>query len=172
MEDRFIIFTGTICSTYLSRMRDYALRDLENETKKGKTNFSKFSKIVEKIYNENKIEYLNFSYDKIKKIVEKNRIIFSLPFSGSGELLKVSPDALEGIKLPVMRKEEQIIFFLKETEFKNEHEIKEELVNLLSKINEICSFLKKEIESYNKELADMLKEKSVETYEKISFRSW
>ncbi|MDU1912119.1 hypothetical protein [Fusobacterium sp.] len=171
MEDKFIIFTGTICSTYLSRMRDYALRDLENEAKKGKSNFSKFSKTIEKIYNENKIEHLNFSYDKIKKIVEKNRIIFSLPFSGSGELLKVSPDAIAGIKLPVMRKEEHIVFFLKETEFKNEHEIKEELVNLLTKINEICSFLKKEIESYNKELADILKEKSIESYEKISFRS-
>lgn len=172
MEDRFIIFTGTICSTYLNRMRDYALRDLENETKKGKTNFLKFSKIVEKIYKENKIDYLNFSYGEIKKIVEKNKIIFSLPFSGSGELLKVSPDSIEGLKLPVMRREEEIIFSLKETEFKNEHEIKEELVNLLDKINEICSFLKKEIEGYNKELADMLKEKSVELYEKISFRSW
>ena len=71
-----------------------------------------------------------------------------------------------------MRREEEIIFSLKETEFKNEHEIKEELINLLDKINEICSFLKKEIEGYNKELADMLKEKSVELYEKISFRSW
>ncbi|BBA51202.1 hypothetical protein [Fusobacterium varium] len=172
MEDRFIIFTGTICSTYLSRMRDYALRDLENETKKGKTNFLKFSKIVEKIYKENKIDYLNFSYGEIKKIVEKNKIIFSLPFSGSGELLKVSPNSIEGLKLPVMRREEEIIFSLKETEFKNEHEIKEELINLLDKINEICSFLKKEIEGYNKELADMLKEKSVELYEKISFRSW
>ncbi|WP_308008239.1 hypothetical protein [uncultured Fusobacterium sp.] len=172
MEDRFIIFTGTICSTYLSRMRDYALRDLENETKKGKTNFLKFSKIVEKIYKENKIDHLNFSYGEIKKIVEKNKIIFSLPFSGSGELLKVSPNSIEGLKLPVMRREEEIIFSLKETEFKNEHEIKEELINLLDKINEICSFLKKEIEGYNKELADMLKEKSVELYEKISFRSW
>ena len=172
MEDRFIIFTGTICSTYLSRMRDYALRDLENETKKGKTNFLKFSKIVEKIYKENKIDYLNFSYGEIKKIVEKNKIIFSLPFSGSGELLKVSPNSIEGLKLPVMRREEEVIFSLKETEFKNEHEIKEELINLLDKINEICSFLKKEIEGYNKELADMLKEKSVELYEKISFRSW
>lgn len=172
MEDRFVIFTGTICSTYLSRMRDYALRDLENETKKGKTNFLKFSKIVEKIYNENRIEHLNFSYNEIKKMEEKNRIGFSLPFSGSGELLKVSPDKIEGIKLPVMRKEEEIIFFLKETEFKNEHEIKEELGNLLTKINKICGFLKKEIENYNKELADMLKEKSVELYEKISFRAW
>ena len=153
-------------------MRDYALRDLENETKKGKTNFLKFSKIVEKIYKENKIDYLNFSYGEIKKIVEKNKIIFSLPFSGSGELLKVSPNSIEGLKLPVMRREEEIIFSLKETEFKNEHEIKEELINLLDKINEICSFLKKEIEGYNKELADMLKEKSVELYEKISFRSW
>ena len=104
MEDRFVIFTGTICSTYLNRMRDYAMRDLENETKKGKTNFLKFSKIVEKIYNENKIESLNFSYDEIRKIEEKNRIIFSLPFSGSGELLKVSPDTIDGLKLPVMRK--------------------------------------------------------------------
>lgn len=172
MEDRFVIFTGTICSTYLNRMRDYAMRDLENETKKGKTNFLKFSKIVEKIYNENKIESLNFSYDEIRKIEEKNRIIFSLPFSGSGELLKVSPDTIDGLKLPVMRKEEEIIFSLKETEFKNEHEIKEELVNLLTKINEICSFLKKEIENYNKDLANMLKEKSVELYEKISFRTW
>ncbi|EHO81505.1 hypothetical protein [Fusobacterium ulcerans] len=172
MEDRFVIFTGTICSTYLNRMRDYAMRDLENETKKGKTNFLKFSKIVEKIYNENKIESLNFSYDEIRKIEEKNRIIFSLPFSGSGELLKVSPDAIDGLKLPVMRKEEEIIFSLKETEFKDEHEIKEELVNLLTKINEICSFLKKEIENYNKDLANMLKEKSVELYEKISFRTW
>ena len=115
---------------------------------------------------------MNFSYNEIKKMEEKNRIGFSLPFSGSGELLKVSPDKIEGIKLPVMRKEEEIIFFLKETEFKNEHEIKEELVNLLTKINEICGFLKKEIENYNKELADMLKEKSVELYEKISFRAW
>lgn len=47
MEDRFVIFTGTICSTYLGRMRDYALRDLENETKKEKL-ILKFSKIVEK----------------------------------------------------------------------------------------------------------------------------
>ena len=172
MEDRFVIFTGTICSTYLNRMRDYAMRDLENETKKGKTNFLKFSKIVEKIYNENKIESLNFSYDEIRKTEEKNRIIFSLPFSGSGELLKVSPDTIDGLKLPVMRKEEEIIFSLKETEFKDEHEIKEELVNLLTKINEICSFLKKEIENYNKDLANMLKEKSVELYEKISFRTW
>ncbi|AVQ28948.1 hypothetical protein C4N20_12935 [Fusobacterium ulcerans] len=172
MEDRFVIFTGTICSTYLNRMRDYAMRDLENETKKGKTNFLKFSKIVEKIYNENKIESLNFSYDEIRKIEEKNRIIFSLPFSGSGELLKVSPDTIDGLKLPVMRKEEEIIFSLKETEFKDEHEIKEELINLLTKINEICSFLKKEIENYNKDLANMLKEKSVELYEKISFRTW
>lgn len=172
MEDRFVIFTGIICSTYLNRMRDYAMRDLENETKKGKTNFLKFSKIVEKIYNENKIESLNFSYDEIRKIEEKNRIIFSLPFSGSGELLKVSPDTIDGLKLPVMRKEEEIIFSLKETEFKDEHEIKEELVNLLTKINEICSFLKKEIENYNKDLANMLKEKSVELYEKISFRTW
>ncbi|RGY62556.1 hypothetical protein DXA30_12105 [Fusobacterium ulcerans] len=172
MEDRFVIFTGTICSTYLNRMRDYAMRDLENETKKGKTNFLKFSKIVEKIYNENKIESLNFSYDEIRKIEEKNRIIFSLPFSGSGELLKVSPDTIDGLKLPVMRKEEEIIFSLKETEFKDEHEIKEELGNLLTKINEICSFLKKEIENYNKDLANMLKEKSVELYEKISFRTW
>ncbi|WP_462354966.1 hypothetical protein [Fusobacterium ulcerans] len=172
MEDRFVIFTGTICSTYLNRMRDYAMRDLENETKKGKTNFLKFSKIVEKIYNENKIESLNFSYDEIRKIEDKNRIIFSLPFSGSGELLKVSPDTIDGLKLPVMRKEEEIIFSLKETEFKDEHEIKEELVNLLTKINEICSFLKKEIENYNKDLANMLKEKSVELYEKISFRTW
>ncbi|WP_462424300.1 hypothetical protein [Fusobacterium ulcerans] len=172
MEDRFVIFTGTICSTYLNKMRDYAMRDLENETKKGKTNFLKFSKIVEKIYNENKIESLNFSYDEIRKIEEKNRIIFSLPFSGSGELLKVSPDTIDGLKLPVMRKEEEIIFSLKETEFKDEHEIKEELVNLLTKINEICSFLKKEIENYNKDLANMLKEKSVELYEKISFRTW
>ncbi|MDH6459158.1 hypothetical protein M2102_002808 [Fusobacterium sp. PH5-7] len=172
MEDRFVIFTGTICSTYLNRMRDYAMRDLENETKKGKTNFLKFSKIVEKIYNENKIESLNFSYGEIRKIEEKNRIIFSLPFSGSGELLKVSPDTIDGLKLPVMRKEEEIIFSLKETEFKDEHEIKEELVNLLTKINEICSFLKKEIENYNKDLANMLKEKSVELYEKISFRTW
>ena len=148
------------------------MRDLENETKKGKTNFLKFSKIVEKIYNENKIESLNFSYDEIRKIEEKNRIIFSLPFSGSGELLKVSPDTIDGLKLPVMRKEEEIIFSLKETEFKDEHEIKEELVNLLTKINEICSFLKKEIENYNKDLANMLKEKSVELYEKISFRTW
>lgn len=121
MEDRFVIFTGTICSTYLNRMRDYAMRDLENETKKGKTNFLKFSKIVEKIYNENKIESLNFSYDEIRKIEEKNRIIFSLPFSGSGELLKVSPDTIDGLKLPVMRKEEEIIFSLKETEFKDMH---------------------------------------------------
>ena len=172
MEDRFVIFTGTICSTYLNRMRDYAMRDLENETKKGKTNFLKFSKIVEKIYNENKIESLNFSYDEIRKIEEKNRIIFSLPFSGSGELLKVSPDTIDGLKLPVMRKEEEIIFSLKETEFKDEHEIKEELVNLLTKINEICILLKKEIENYNKDLANMLKEKSVELYEKISFRTW
>lgn len=147
MEDRFVIFTGTICSTYLNRMRDYAMRDLENETKKGKTNFLKFSKIVEKIYNENKIESLNFSYDEIRKIEEKNRIIFSLPFSGSGELLKVSPDTIDGLKLPVMRKEEEIIFSLKETEFKDEHEIKEELVNLLTKINEICSFLKKKLKT-------------------------
>lgn len=95
-----------------------------------------------------------------------------MPFSGSGELLKVSPDAIDGLKLPVMRKEEEIIFSLKETEFKDEHEIKEELVNLLTKINEICSFLKKEIENYNKDLANMLKEKSVELYEKISFRTW
>ena len=71
-----------------------------------------------------------------------------------------------------MRKEENIIFSLKETEFKNEHEIKEELINHLTKINEICSFLKKEIESYNRDLADMLKEKSIELYEKISFKSW
>lgn len=95
-----------------------------------------------------------------------------MPFSGSGELLKVSPDTIDGLKLPVMRKEEEIIFSLKETEFKDEHEIKEELVNLLTKINEICSFLKKEIENYNKDLANMLKEKSVELYEKISFRTW
>nr|WP_269471603.1 hypothetical protein [Fusobacterium varium] len=42
----------------------------------------------------------------------------------------------------------------------------------MTKINEICSFLKKEIESYNRDLADMLKEKSIELYEKISFKSW
>ena len=170
MEDKFIIFNGMVCSNYLNRMKDYAIRDLENETRKGKTNFTKFSKAAEKIYNDNKIECLKFLYSELEKIADGNRMMFSLPFSGCEELLKVCPDSFSGLRLPVLRREDQIIFFLKEDEDEKNGELKKELKAVLVKINEICGALKKEIEIYNRELADMLRKKSQELYEEMSAR--
>lgn len=39
MEDKFIIFNGVLCSKYLTRMKGYAERDLEDELKKKKDKF-------------------------------------------------------------------------------------------------------------------------------------
>ena len=39
MEDEFIIFNGVLCSKYLTRMRGYAERDLEDELKKRNKTF-------------------------------------------------------------------------------------------------------------------------------------
>lgn len=167
MEDKFIIFNGMVCSNYLNRMKNYAMRDLTNETKKGKINFAKFSKIAEKIYNNNKIECLKFLYSELEKITCENKMKFSLPFSGCEELLKVCPDSFNDLRLPVLKKGNQIIFFLKESEDQSSTEIKKELKTILIKINEICKILKKEIEIYNIELAAMLKEKSQELYEEM-----
>ena len=113
MEDKFIIFNGVLCSKYLTRMRGYAERDLEDELKKRKISFSEFLKITEKVYNQNKIESLKFRYSELDKIIDGTDLIFSLPFSGCEELLNVYPNSLQIIKLPVLKKERDSFYFEK-----------------------------------------------------------
>ena len=162
MEDKFIIFNGVLCSKYLTRMKGYAERDLENELKKRKINFSEFLKITEKVYNQNKIESLKFKYSELDKIIDGTDLIFSLPFSGCEELLNVYPNSLQGIKLPILKKEEEILFVLKKNEKKIK--LKNDLKNILIKINEVSLVLKKEVENYNNDLKTMLKKKEEELY--------
>lgn len=162
MEDKFVIFNGVLCSKYLTRMKGYAERDLDDELKKRKIGFSEFLKITEKIYNQNKIESLKFKYNELDKIIDGSNLIFSLPFSGCSELLNVYPNTLKSIKLPVLKKEEEILFILKRDE-KN-IKLKSDLKNILIRINEISLILKKEVESYNNDLKIMLKRKEEELY--------
>ena len=162
MEDKFIIFNGVLCSKYLTRMRGYAERDLEDELKKRKISFSEFLKITEKVYNQNKIESLKFRYSELDKIIDGTDLIFSLPFSGCEELLNVYPNSLQIIKLPVLKKEEEILFVLKKNEKKIK--LKNDLKNILIKINEVSLVLKKEVENYNNDLKTMLKKKEEELY--------
>lgn len=162
MEDKFIIFNGVLCSKYLTRMRGYAERDLEDELKKRKISFSEFLKITEKVYNQNKIESLKFKYSELDKIIDGTDLIFSLPFSGCEELLNVYPNSLQGIKLPILKKEEEILFVLKKNEKKIK--LKNDLKNILIKINEVSLVLKKEVENYNNDLKTMLKKKEEELY--------
>lgn len=162
MEDKFVIFNGVLCSKYLTRMKGYAERDLDDELKKRKIGFSEFLKITEKIYNQNKIESLKFKYNELDKIIDGSNLIFSLPFSGCSELLNVYPNTLNSIKLPVLKKEEEILFILKRDE-KN-IKLKSDLKNILIRINEISLILKKEVESYNNDLKIMLKRKEEELY--------
>lgn len=162
MEDKFIIFNGVRCSKYLTRMRGYAERDLEDELKKRKISFSEFLKITEKVYNQNKIESLKFKYGELDKIIDGTDLIFSLPFSGCEELLNVYPNSLQVIKLPVLKKEEEILFVLKKNEKKIK--LKNDLKNILIKINEVSLILKKEVENYNNGLKTMLKKKEEELY--------
>ena len=162
MEDKFIIFNGVLCSKYLTRMKGYAERDLEDELKKRKINFSEFLKITEKVYNQNKIESLKFKYSELDKIIDGTDLIFSLPFSGCEELLNVYPNSLQGIKLPILKKEEEILFVLKKNEKKIK--LKNDLKNILIKINEVSLVLKKEVENYNNDLKTMLKKKEEELY--------
>ena len=162
MEDKFIIFNGVLCSKYLTRMKGYAERDLEDELKKRKINFSEFLKITEKVYNQNKIESLKFKYSELDKIIDGTDLIFSLPFSGCEELLNVYPNSLQGIKLPILKKEEEILFVLKKNEKKIK--LKNDSKNILIKINEVSLVLKKEVENYNNDLKTMLKKKEEELY--------
>ena len=162
MEDKFIIFNGVLCSKYLTRMKGYAERDLEDELKKRKISFSEFLKITEKVYNQNKIESLKFKYSELDKIIDGTDLIFSLPFSGCEELLNVYPNSLQGIKLPILKKEEEILFVLKKNEKKIK--LKNDLKNILIKINEVSLVLKKEVENYNNDLKTMLKKKEEELY--------
>ncbi|WP_308575685.1 hypothetical protein, partial [uncultured Fusobacterium sp.] len=135
MEDKFIIFNGVLCSKYLTRMRGYAERDLEDELKKRKISFSEFLKITEKVYNQNKIESLKFRYSELDKIIDGTDLIFSLPFSGCEELLNVYPNSLQIIKLPVLKKEEEILFILKKN--KKKINLKNDLKDILIKIKEV-----------------------------------
>lgn len=162
MEDKFIIFNGVLCSKYLTRMRGYAERDLEDELKKRKISFSEFLKITEKIYNQNKIESLKFRYSELDKIIDGTDLIFSLPFSGCEELLNVYPNSLQIIKLPVLKKEEEILFILKKN--KKKINLKSDLKDILIKINEVSLILKEEVENYNNDLKTMLKRKEKELY--------
>ena len=162
MEDKFIIFNGVLCSKYLTRMRGYAERHLEDELKKRKISFSEFLKITEKVYNQNKIESLKFKYSELDKIIDGTDLIFSLPFSGCEELLNVYPNSLQVIKLPILKKEEEILFVLKKNEKKIK--LKNDLKNILIKINEVSLVLKKEVENYNNDLKTMLKKKEEELY--------
>lgn len=162
MEDKFIIFNGVLCSKYLTRMRGYAERDLEDELKKRKISFSEFLKITEKVYNQNKIESLKFRYSELDKIIDGTDLIFSLPFSGCEELLNVYPNSLQIIKLPVLKKEEEILFILKKN--KKKINLKNDLKDILLKINEVSLILKEEVENYNNDLKTMLKRKEKELY--------
>ena len=162
MEDKFIIFNGVLCSKYLTRMRGYAERDLEDELKKRKISFSEFLKITEKVYNQNKIESLKFRYSELDKIIDGTDLIFSLPFSGCEELLNVYPNSLQIIKLPVLKKEEEILFILKKN--KKKINLKSDLKDILIKINEVSLILKEEVENYNNDLKTMLKRKEKELY--------
>ena len=162
MEDKFIIFNGVLCSKYLTRMRGYAERDLEDELKKRKISFSEFLKITEKVYNQNKIESLKFRYSELDKIIDGTDLIFSLPFSGCEELLNVYPNSLQIIKLPVLKKEEEILFILKKN--KKKINLKNDLKDILIKINEVSLILKEEVENYNNDLKPMLKRKEKELY--------
>ena len=162
MEDKFIIFNGVLCSKYLTRMRGYAERDLEDELKKRKISFSEFLKITEKVYNQNKIESLKFRYSELDKIIDGTDLIFSLPFSGCEELLNVYPNSLQIIKLPVLKKEEEILFILKKN--KKKINLKNDLKDILIKINEVSLILKEEVENYNNDLKTMLKRKDKELY--------
>lgn len=162
MEDKFIIFNGVLCSKYLTRMRGYAERDLEDELKKRKISFSEFLKITEKVYNQNKIESLKFRYSEFDKIIDGTDLIFSLPFSGCEELLNVYPNSLQIIKLPVLKKEEEILFILKKN--KKKINLKNDLKDILIKINEVSLILKEEVENYNNDLKTMLKRKEKELY--------
>ncbi|WP_294708480.1 hypothetical protein [uncultured Fusobacterium sp.] len=162
MEDKFIIFNGVLCSKYLTRMRGYAERDLEDELKKRKISFSEFLKITEKVYNQNKIESLKFRYSELDKIIDGTDLIFSLPFSGCEELLNVYPNSLQIIKLPVLKKEEEILFILKKN--KKKINLKNDLKDILIKINEVSLILKEEVENYNNDLKTMLKRKEKELY--------
>ena len=162
MEDQFIIFNGVLCSKYLTRMRGYAERDLEDELKKRKISFSEFLKITEKVYNQNKIESLKFRYSELDKIIDGTDLIFSLPFSGCEELLNVYPNSLQIIKLPVLKKEEEILFILKKN--KKKINLKNDLKDILIKINEVSLILKEEVENYNNDLKTMLKRKEKELY--------
>lgn len=162
MKDKFIIFNGVLCSKYLTRMRGYAERDLEDELKKRKISFSEFLKITEKVYNQNKIESLKFRYSELDKIIDGTDLIFSLPFSGCEELLNVYPNSLQIIKLPVLKKEEEILFILKKN--KKKINLKNDLKDILIKINEVSLILKEEVENYNNDLKTMLKRKEKELY--------
>lgn len=162
MEDKFIIFNGVLCSKYLTRMRGYAERDLEDELKKRKISFSEFLKITEKVYNQDKIESLKFRYSELDKIIDGTDLIFSLPFSGCEELLNVYPNSLQIIKLPVLKKEEEILFILKKN--KKKINLKNDLKDILIKINEVSLILKEEVENYNNDLKTMLKRKEKELY--------
>ena len=153
---------GVLCSKYLTRMRGYAERDLEDELKKRKISFSEFLKITEKVYNQNKIESLKFRYSELDKIIDGTDLIFSLPFSGCEELLNVYPNSLQIIKLPVLKKEEEILFILKKN--KKKINLKNDLKDILIKINEVSLILKEEVENYNNDLKTMLKRKEKELY--------
>ncbi|MFR1675745.1 MAG: hypothetical protein ACLSVP_03530, partial [Fusobacterium sp.] len=99
---------------------------------------------------------------ELDKIIEGSDLIFSLPFSGCDELLNVYPNSLKVIKLPILKKEEEILFSLKRGE--KSIKVKNDLKNILIKINEISLILKREVENYNNDLKIMLKKKEEELY--------
>lgn len=168
MRDKFIAFNRISCDYYLGEMKKYAIRDLKDETKKMVTSFNQFSKVIENIHNKNKIEPLKFLYEEIRRIDKKDSAIFHLKYIGNGELLETFPKLIKPLKLPIIRKEKEIIFILK----KNENEINIKLEFYLKNLHEISECLKKEIESYNNDLLEKLNKIGIKLYEKISLRGW
>lgn len=167
-RDKFVIFNRVSCEYYLNQMKSYALRDLKDEAKKMRTNFRKFSKIIDNIYDENKILPLEFFFNEIKRIDKKDSAIFYLRFIGDGELLETFPQSIKPLKLPIIKKEGEIIFHLK----KNKIEIDLKLKNYLKNLHEISKCLKKEVEIYNCDLQKKLKIKGMKLYKKNSSRGW
>ena len=105
---------------------------------------------------------MKFRYSELDKIIDGTDLIFSLPFSGCEELLNVYPNSLQIIKLPVLKKEEEILFILKKN--KKKINLKNDLKDILIKINEVSLILKEEVENYNNDLKTMLKRKEKELY--------
>lgn len=168
MRDKFVIFNGVSCECYLNRMRNYALRDLKDEAKKMRTGLKKFSEVIEEIHEKNKIEPLEFLYEEIKRIDKKDVAIFYLKFTGNDELLETFPDSIKPLKLPIIKKEGEIVFVLK----KNKIDINLKLKKYLKNLQEGSEALKIKVEKHNKDLLERLKKKGERLYEKISLRGW